>query len=127
MLLISPQIVCVWKNGELRSILFSNESSRQYRLSSAREPVGTTQTKMRETKLRWKQKATCASFTREMVVEADPGQQVVEGHVDALQPDWTALEVARLQQFRESITEEKKNQTRQKKGGQTQLLRNETQ
>lgn len=34
--------------------------------------------------------------TGEMVVEADPGQDMVEGHIDSLQSDGTALQVARL-------------------------------
>lgn len=42
--------------------------------------------------------------TREVVVEADPGQDMVEGHIDSLQPDGTALQVSRLQQLCKSIT-----------------------
>lgn len=34
--------------------------------------------------------------TREMVMEADPGQDMVEGHIDSLQSDRTALQVSRL-------------------------------
>lgn len=39
-----------------------------------------------------------------MMVEADPGQDMVEGHIDSLQSDRTALQVSRLKQLCKSIT-----------------------
>lgn len=70
-------------------------------------------------------KAMCVSGTREVVVEADPGQEVVEGHVDALQSDWTALEVAGLQQLRKSIADEKNNNDRRSEFGNSETRHSE--
>jgi len=57
-----------------------------------------------------------------MVVEADPGQSVVEGHVDSLQSDGAALHVARLEQLCKRIA----GQTKQERLHLQFLLRENT-
>lgn len=48
-------------------------------------------------------KSKVPARTREMVMEADPGQDMVEGHIHSLQSDRTALQVSRLQQLRKRV------------------------
>lgn len=42
------------------------------------------------------------------MVEADPGQDVVEGHIHPLQFDGTALQVSRLEQLCERVAAQRK-------------------
>lgn len=47
--------------------------------------------------------------TGEVVMKADPGQKVVEGHVDAFQFDRAALQVPRFQQLCKCIASQSNN------------------
>ena len=59
--------------------------------------------------------------TREVVVEADPGQEVMERHADALQADRARLQVPRLQQFRVRVAGETPGQSENSRAQTTTL------